>query len=163
MQQWRYSGRNLGWTVCRASAFYSSSQWSPLLLLLLLCLCLACIRSFILASPHTTLLLQVLADKVAAYFVPAIIALAGLTFIIWIVIGYATDLLANLPSSSWAGVSSPLLLALLHAISVLVIACPCALGLATPTAAMVRRCRHFCRIAGLYFDVSPKSMHLRRM
>jgi Cu+-exporting ATPase len=81
---------------------------------------------------------QVLADKVAAYFVPAIIALSGLTFIIWIIIGYATDLLVGLPSSSWGAVSSPLLLALLHAISVLVIACPCALGLATPTVAMVR-------------------------
>jgi cation transport ATPase len=84
---------------------------------------------------------QVLADKVAAYFVPAIIALAGLTFTIWIVIDYATNLLAEVPSSSWAGVSSPWLLALLHAISVLVIACPCALGLATPTVAMVRCCK----------------------
>jgi Cu+-exporting ATPase len=95
----------------------------------------------------------VLADKVAAYFVPAIITLAGLTFVIWIVIGYATDLLANLPSSSWAGVSSPLLLALLHAISVLVIACPCALGLATPTAAMVRRCKYSTSVVGSYTAV----------
>jgi cation transport ATPase len=85
---------------------------------------------------------QVFADKVAAYFVPVIIALAALTFIIWIIIGYATSLLDNLPSSSWGSVSSPLLLALLHAISVLVIACPCALGLATPTVAMVRNAAH---------------------
>lgn len=80
---------------------------------------------------------QVLADKVAAYFVPVIILLALLTFVIWIIIGYTTGLLDGLPSSSWGAASSPLLLALLHAISVLVIACPCALGLATPTVAMV--------------------------
>ncbi|WIA09268.1 hypothetical protein OEZ85_008676 [Tetradesmus obliquus] len=81
--------------------------------------------------------MQVLADKVAAYFVPVIILLALLTFVIWIIIGYTTGLLDGLPSSSWGAASSPLLLALLHAISVLVIACPCALGLATPTVAMV--------------------------
>eukprot|EP00878_Enallax_costatus_P045234 GHUV01054281.1.p1 GENE.GHUV01054281.1~~GHUV01054281.1.p1 ORF type:complete len:100 (-),score=29.94 GHUV01054281.1:80-379(-) len=86
--------------------------------------------------------MQVLADKVAAWFVPVIIILSLTTFTTWIIIGYATNLLATPAgsgsSSGWAEGTSPWLLALLHAISVLVIACPCALGLATPTAAMVR-------------------------
>lgn len=63
--------------------------------------------------------IQRLADRVSAVFVPAIIAIALLTFFIgWAVTG----------SASWSLVS---------AISVLVIACPCSLGLATPTALMV--------------------------
>ncbi|HBM17311.1 MAG TPA: heavy metal translocating P-type ATPase [Lentisphaeria bacterium] len=62
--------------------------------------------------------IQKLADRVSLYFVPAIIIIAILTFIIWILFG---DLSYGLVS----------------AISVLVIACPCALGLATPTAIMV--------------------------
>jgi Cu+-exporting ATPase len=65
--------------------------------------------------------IQRLADVVAAYFVPAVIALAVATFVVWIVFGPRPGLTV----------------ALLHFVSVLIIACPCALGLATPTAIMV--------------------------
>ena len=64
--------------------------------------------------------IQAVADRVAAYFVPAVIALALLTFAGWLLLGAA-----DFPS------------AILTTIAVLVIACPCALGLATPTAIMV--------------------------
>ncbi|MEW5955957.1 MAG: heavy metal translocating P-type ATPase, partial [Candidatus Micrarchaeota archaeon] len=63
--------------------------------------------------------IQRFADEVSAYFVPAVIVISALTFIFWYFLG--------------AGVS----FALITAVSVLVIACPCALGLATPTAIMV--------------------------
>ena len=63
--------------------------------------------------------IEKLADKISGVFVPVVIAIALLTFVIWMFVG--------------AGVS----IALSHAISVLVISCPCALGLATPTAIMV--------------------------
>ena len=64
---------------------------------------------------------QRVADKIARVFVPIVLCLAVITFIIW----YA------------AGGDSLLPRAILSAVSVLVIACPCALGLATPTALMV--------------------------
>ncbi len=64
---------------------------------------------------------QRLADTVAAYFVPAVIAVAALTFAFWLVLG---------PSPSYIH-------ATLTAVAVLIIACPCALGLATPAAIMV--------------------------
>jgi Cu+-exporting ATPase len=67
--------------------------------------------------------MQRLADTVASYFVPAILALAALTFVGWLVL--------------YHGPEPQLTLALQAAIAVLIIACPCALGLATPTAIMV--------------------------
>src|SRR5438477_4355455 len=65
--------------------------------------------------------LQRLADRVAAYFVPAVIAVAILSFAGWILLG---------PEPRFAH-------ALVAAVSVLIIACPCALGLATPMSIMV--------------------------
>jgi Cu+-exporting ATPase len=64
---------------------------------------------------------QKLADRVAGYFVPAVILVAVLTFVAWAVFG---------PQPRMAH-------ALLNAVAVLIIACPCALGLATPMAIMV--------------------------
>jgi len=64
---------------------------------------------------------QHLADRVSAYFVPAVIISAVLTFAIWALFG---------PAPKMAH-------ALLNAVAVLIIACPCALGLATPMAIMV--------------------------
>ncbi|MBI1987714.1 MAG: cadmium-translocating P-type ATPase [Nitrospinae bacterium] len=65
--------------------------------------------------------IQRLADRIASYFVPAMIGISLLTFAFWII----------LPSSPSFN------MALLNAVAVLIIACPCALGLATPTAIMV--------------------------
>ena len=65
--------------------------------------------------------IQRLADRVAAVFVPIVLVIAAATFVAWSALG---------PSPS-------LLYALINAVAVLVIACPCALGLATPTAIMV--------------------------
>ena len=65
--------------------------------------------------------IQRLADRVAAWFVPAVIAIAVLTFIVW----------------SLFGPEPRLAHAIVNAVAVLIIACPCALGLATPIAIMV--------------------------
>jgi Cu+-exporting ATPase len=65
--------------------------------------------------------IQRLADRVAARFVPAVLVIAATTFVGWWVLGPAPSLLY----------------ALTNAVAVLVIACPCAMGLATPTAIMV--------------------------
>ncbi|MBV8121142.1 MAG: heavy metal translocating P-type ATPase [Alphaproteobacteria bacterium] len=65
--------------------------------------------------------IQSLADTVSGWFVPAVVAVAALAFIVWSIIGPP-------PSMSFA---------LLAAVAVLIIACPCALGLATPMSIMV--------------------------
>lgn len=64
---------------------------------------------------------QALADKVTGWFVPAVMAVAALTFAIWLLLGPA-------PSFTYA---------LIQMVAVLIIACPCAMGLATPTSIMV--------------------------
>ncbi len=65
--------------------------------------------------------IQRLADVVSAYFVPAVVLIAIVTFLIW----------------SFAGPEPRLAYALVNAVAVLIIACPCALGLATPMSVMV--------------------------
>jgi P-type Cu+ transporter len=65
--------------------------------------------------------IQKLADMVSGYFVPAVIGIAIITFVVWSIVGPA-------PAMAYA---------LVNAVSVLIIACPCALGLATPMSIMV--------------------------
>ncbi len=65
--------------------------------------------------------IQKLADIVAGYFVQAVIVIAVMTFIIW----------------AWFGPEPAFIFALINAVAVLIIACPCALGLATPMSIMV--------------------------
>jgi len=69
--------------------------------------------------------IQRLADRVAAVFIPAVISIALLVFLLWMVVPSQTDIT----------------FALMIFIAVLIIACPCALGLATPTAIMVGSAR----------------------
>ena len=65
--------------------------------------------------------IQRLADRISGVFVPVVMSLAVLTFVVWYV----------------AGTSAPLIPAFAAAVAVLIIACPCAMGLAVPTAVMV--------------------------
>ena len=100
--------------------------------------------------------IQRLADRIAGYFVPGIITLSFLTFFVWCVVlhllmQYGPPADCHQSNSSNTSDSYSMQSnsyddgcydygwhdAFLHAITVLVIACPCALGLATPTAVMV--------------------------
>lgn len=69
---------------------------------------------------------QQLVDRIAGVFVPVVLGITGLTFVVWLLFGHYL-----------APQSDPFTTALLTSVTVLVIACPCALGLATPTAIMV--------------------------
>jgi Cu+-exporting ATPase len=82
---------------------------------------LAQIVKMVSEAQRTRAPIQRLADKVAAYFVPAVLAVAVITFVAWAVAG---------PQPRYAH-------ALVNAVAVLIIACPCALGLATPMSIMV--------------------------
>ena len=73
------------------------------------------------AAQGTKLPIQALVDRVTAWFVPAIILCSLLTFVIWY----------------WLGPAPSLSHALINAVAVMIIACPCAMGLATPTSIMV--------------------------
>jgi len=73
------------------------------------------------AAQGAKLPIQALVDKVTAWFVPAVLAVAAATFLLWILFGPA-------PALTFA---------LVNAVAVLIIACPCAMGLATPTSIMV--------------------------
>ncbi len=79
--------------------------------------------------------IQRVADTVAGIFVPAVLVIASLTFIGWNIAGYAFGFAQQVGMEATA--QSPWIVALVAAIAVLVVACPCALGLATPTAIMV--------------------------
>jgi Cu+-exporting ATPase len=82
---------------------------------------LAQIVQMVSQAQRTRAPIQRLADKVAGWFVPAVIAISILTFIAWVSFG---------PEPRFAH-------AIVNAVAVLIIACPCALGLATPMAIMV--------------------------
>ncbi|CAN6230488.1 unnamed protein product [Urochloa humidicola] len=77
--------------------------------------------------------IQKFADYVASIFVPIVITLSLLTFLAWFLCGW----LGAYPNSWSAETSNCFVFSLMFSISVVVIACPCALGLATPTAVMV--------------------------
>jgi Cu+-exporting ATPase len=82
--------------------------------------------------------IQAFADKVAGYFVPTVISLALVTFLTWMVVAFCiVPDLGSLPSLFSAPGESKLAVCLKLCISVVVVACPCALGLSTPTAIMV--------------------------
>jgi Cu+-exporting ATPase len=82
---------------------------------------LAQIVQMVRQAQRTRAPIQRLADKVAAWFVPAVIGTAVVTFLVWALVG---------PQPRLA-------YALVNAVAVLIVACPCALGLATPMAIMV--------------------------
>ncbi|KAG6909357.1 hypothetical protein DXG01_000957 [Tephrocybe rancida] len=80
--------------------------------------------------------IQAFADRVAGFFVPTVVSLAAITFIGWVVI---TSVVSeeSLPKMFLKHGANKLAVCLQMCISVVVVACPCALGLATPTAIMV--------------------------
>ncbi|MDX0973317.1 heavy metal translocating P-type ATPase [Sinorhizobium medicae] len=82
---------------------------------------LAQIIKMVEAAQGSKLPIQALVDRVTGWFVPAVIAAATLTFVAWLLLG---------PTPA-------LTFALVNAVAVLIIACPCAMGLATPTSIMV--------------------------
>jgi len=84
--------------------------------------------------------IQEFADKVTAYFVPSVLIIAVLTFIIWIIFPDQMKAITAWASEfiPWVNPNLGILTSAIFAtVAVLVIACPCALGLATPTALMV--------------------------
>ncbi|HEY6763953.1 MAG TPA: copper-translocating P-type ATPase, partial [Candidatus Sulfotelmatobacter sp.] len=82
---------------------------------------LAQIVKMVSEAQRTRAPIQRLADKVASWFVPAVLAASAITFFVWAIFG---------PQPRYAH-------ALVNAVAVLIIACPCALGLATPMSIMV--------------------------
>jgi Cu+-exporting ATPase len=72
-------------------------------------------------AQHSRAPIQGLADRVAGVFVPAVLVISALTFVVWM----------------WVGPEPRLAHAIMNAVAVLIIACPCALGLATPMSIMV--------------------------
>ena len=80
--------------------------------------------------------IQAFTDRVAGVFVPTVLTLAAITFITWMIVGHIVDD-SSLPQIFHHPGSSKFAVCLRLCISVIVVACPCALGLSTPTAIMV--------------------------
>ena len=89
--------------------------------------------------------IQKLADQVAGYFVPAVIAVAAIAFGVW----------------AWIGPEPRLAHALINAVAVLIIACPCALGLATPMSIMVATGKG--ATVGVLFKNAETIEHMRKV
>ena len=89
--------------------------------------------------------IQKLADQVAGYFVPAVIFSAAITFAVW----------------AWIGPEPRLAHALINAVAVLIIACPCALGLATPMSIMVATGKG--ATVGVLFKNAEAIEHMRKV
>ena len=83
---------------------------------------LAQIVQLVAAAQRSRAPIQRIADRVAAYFVPVVVLVAVVTFLVWAIVQPAQPALAY---------------ALVNAVAVLIVACPCALGLATPMSVMV--------------------------
>jgi Cu+-exporting ATPase len=89
--------------------------------------------------------IQNLADTVSGYFVPAVVGIAAATFLVW----------------GWAGPEPRMAYAIINAVAVLIIACPCALGLATPMSIMVATGKG--ATMGVLFRNAEAIEHLRKV
>ncbi len=89
--------------------------------------------------------IQKLADLIAGYFVQVVVAISVVTFIVW----------------AWAGPEPRFIYALVNAVAVLIIACPCALGLATPVSIMVAMGKGAA--GGVLFKNAEAIEHMRKV